>query len=113
MNDIRIILASSSPRRTELLTMIGIPHEVMPADIDESYTVGEPAIAHAERLAREKGQVIAAEHPEALVVSADTIEEKVMALRDRKAKLFTSVLDDDGIFASALTADDIRGLLES
>ena len=73
MNDIRIILASSSPRRTELLTMIGIPHEVMPADIDESYTVGEPAIAHAERLAREKGQVIAAEHPEALVVSADTI----------------------------------------
>ncbi|GAB3032312.1 DEAD/DEAH box helicase [Parafrigoribacterium mesophilum] len=47
------------------------------------------------------------------ILATGTIEEKVMALRDRKAKLFTSVLDDDGIFASALTADDIRGLLES
>jgi SNF2 family DNA or RNA helicase len=47
------------------------------------------------------------------IVATDTIEEKVMALRDRKAKLFTSVIDDDGVFASALTADDIRGLLES
>jgi superfamily II DNA or RNA helicase len=47
------------------------------------------------------------------IVATGTIEEKVMALRDRKAKLFTSVMDDDGIFASALTADDIRGLLES
>jgi SNF2 family DNA or RNA helicase len=46
------------------------------------------------------------------IVATGTIEEKVMALRDRKAKLFTSVMDDDGIFASALTADDIRGLLE-
>ena len=47
------------------------------------------------------------------IVATGTIEEKVMALRDRKAKLFTSVMDDDGMFASALTADDIRGLLES
>ncbi len=47
------------------------------------------------------------------IVATGTIEEKVMALRDRKAKLFTSVMDDDGIFASALTADDIRGLLEA
>ena len=47
------------------------------------------------------------------IVATGTIEEKVMALQDRKAKLFTSVMDDDGIFASALTADDIRGLLEA
>jgi superfamily II DNA or RNA helicase len=46
------------------------------------------------------------------LVATGTIEEKVMALRDRKAKLFDAVMDDDAVFSSALTADDIRGLLE-
>ena len=46
------------------------------------------------------------------LVASGTIEEKVMALRDRKAKLFDAVMDDDAVFSSALTADDIRGLLE-
>lgn len=53
--------------------MVGIAHDVVPADIDETYLPGEPPIAHAERLAREKGRVIAARHPEAVVLSADTI----------------------------------------
>ena len=70
---LRVILASASPRRRELLRMIGIAHEVMPADIDESYLPGEPPVAHAERLAREKGTVIAARHAESVVISADTI----------------------------------------
>ena len=70
---LRVILASASPRRRELLRMIGIAHEVMPADIDESYLPGEPPVAHAERLAREKGEAIAAGHPESVVISADTI----------------------------------------
>jgi septum formation protein len=69
----RVVLASGSPRRRELLTMIAIAHEVVPADIDESYLPGEEPAAHAERLAREKGAVVAARHPEAVVVSADTI----------------------------------------
>ncbi|HEY7861636.1 MAG: Maf family protein [Gemmatimonadales bacterium] len=69
----RVILASSSPRRRELLALVGIPHEVQPADIDESYRDGEEAAAHAERLAREKGAVIAARNPDAVVISADTI----------------------------------------
>jgi septum formation protein len=70
---VRVILASSSPRRRDLLTMIGIAHEVMPADVDETYPPGEPPIAHAERLAREKGAVLAARAPEAVVIAADTI----------------------------------------
>jgi septum formation protein len=70
---LRVILASSSPRRRELLRMIGIAHEVMPADIDESYLPGEPPAAHAERLARQKGAVIAAREPGSVVISADTI----------------------------------------
>jgi SNF2 family DNA or RNA helicase len=46
------------------------------------------------------------------MVATGTIEEKVMALKDRKAKLFSSVMDDDAAFSSALTADDIRGLID-
>jgi septum formation protein len=69
----RVLLASSSPRRRELLTMIGIAHEVIPAGIDESYLPGEVPLAHAERLAREKAASVAARHPDAIVVGADTI----------------------------------------
>jgi len=69
----RVILASSSPRRRELLALVGIAHEIEPADIDESYRDGEEASAHAERLAREKGASIAVRHPDAIVISADTI----------------------------------------
>ncbi len=47
------------------------------------------------------------------MVSKGTIEEKVMKLKEQKAKLFTSVMDDDAVFSSALTAEDIRGLLEA
>jgi len=46
------------------------------------------------------------------MVASGTIEEKVMALKEQKAKLFNAVMDDDAVFSSALTADDIRGLLE-
>ena len=45
------------------------------------------------------------------LIARDTIEEKVIALNTRKAELFTSVIDDGNTFGSALTADDIRGLL--
>lgn len=46
------------------------------------------------------------------MVANGTIEEKVMALKAQKAKLFNAVMDDDAVFSSALTADDVRGLLE-
>ncbi|OMH24825.1 hypothetical protein BKD30_07420 [Tersicoccus phoenicis] len=45
------------------------------------------------------------------LVSADTIEEKVMALKEQKAALFASVIDDENAFSSAVTAEDIRSLL--
>ncbi|GAB2459163.1 superfamily II DNA or RNA helicase [Conyzicola lurida] len=47
------------------------------------------------------------------MVARGTIEEKVMALKEQKSRLFDAVMDDDAVFSSALTADDIRGLLES
>ncbi|HLB10352.1 MAG TPA: Maf family protein [Gemmatimonadaceae bacterium] len=69
----RVILASASPRRRELLDLVGIAYDVEPADIDETYGDGEEAAAHAERLAREKGATIAARNPDAVVIAADTI----------------------------------------
>jgi SNF2 family DNA or RNA helicase len=45
------------------------------------------------------------------LIARDTIEEKVRALAERKAALFAGVLDDGDLFAGALTAEDIRGLL--
>lgn len=46
------------------------------------------------------------------MIAADTIEEKVLALQQRKSRLFAAVMDDEDLFAGALTAEDIRGLLE-
>jgi septum formation protein len=69
----RVILASASPRRRELLELIGIRHEVRPADIDESLFTGERPVAHAERLARAKAHTIAEHEPGAVVIAADTI----------------------------------------
>src|SRR3954447_15219627 len=70
----RLILASASPRRLDLLARIGVrPDEVVPADIDESVPKAELPRQHALRLAREKAQAIALKHPEALVLAADTV----------------------------------------
>jgi nucleoside triphosphate pyrophosphatase len=69
----RVILASSSPRRRELLSLIGIAHDVVPADIDESYLAGETPAGHAERLARQKAATVAAAAPDAVTIGADTI----------------------------------------
>jgi SNF2 family DNA or RNA helicase len=46
------------------------------------------------------------------LVAAGTIEEKVMALQRRKARLFRAVLDDDALLSRSLETDDIRALLE-
>lgn len=68
-----IVLASQSPRRAELIARLGLEFDIQPADIDESYRPGETPPAHAERLAREKAEALAATHPHALVVGSDTI----------------------------------------
>jgi septum formation protein len=69
----RVILASQSPRRRELLTLIGIPHEVRPADLDETMRPGESPTGYAERLARAKAQAVAEGDERAIVIGADTI----------------------------------------
>lgn len=70
---VRVILASQSPRRRELLAQIGIAHEVRPADIDEAVWPGEQPVPHSERLAREKALALAEQFPDAMVIGSDTI----------------------------------------
>ncbi|MDP2958035.1 MAG: nucleoside triphosphate pyrophosphatase [Longimicrobiales bacterium] len=69
----RLILASASPRRAELLARLGLEAEVFPARVDETYLPGEDPAAHAERLAREKAEVVARSAPDALVIGGDTV----------------------------------------
>lgn len=71
--DLALVLASSSPRRSELLSVLGIEHERRPARIDESVRPGEAPEAHAERLAREKAMTVARQRPDAWVLGGDTV----------------------------------------
>ena len=73
MSAVRVVLASSSPRRHDLLELIGIKHEVIPANIDESVRARESPAKHAERLAREKAAVVAGRDPKCVAIGADTI----------------------------------------
>jgi septum formation protein len=70
----RLVLASASPRRLELLGRLGlVPDAVDPADIDETVLKGELPAAHVRRLAAGKAAVVAARHPDAAVLAADTV----------------------------------------
>jgi septum formation protein len=72
-NKPELILASSSPRRQELLREIGVPFQVHAANINEEQISSESPIAYALRLAREKAQAVAAQYPQTYVLGADTI----------------------------------------
>ncbi len=69
-----LVLASASPRRIELLALIGItPDHILPADIDESPLKDETPPRLAVRLARTKAQAVSAQTPGAVVLAADTV----------------------------------------
>jgi len=67
----KLILASRSPRRAEILSAIGWPFEAVAADIDESLRAGEDAVSYVKRLALTKAQTVAQRSP-GLVLGADT-----------------------------------------
>lgn len=91
----KIVLASASPRRRELLSQVGIPFEVVPGDIDEENTElsGTPG-QKAEQLARMKAANVAARLESGLVLGADTI-----------------VVCDDEIFGKPADEEDARRML--
>ena len=87
----RIILASSSPRRKELLEQVGLKFEIFSPDIDESVCIGESADHYVQRLAQQKAQAILAQFPDAIVIAADTIlvlDHKIIGKPESKQHAF-------------------------
>lgn len=132
-----IILASQSPRRRELLAQIGIEFTVVTADIDETPWPGEDHRAYTLRLADAKARAVLVQHPDSIVIGADTTVEvdgdllgkpvnaadaarMLRLLRGRAHQVTTgvAVLTSDqthtaaettNVFFSAMTDDDISG----
>lgn len=71
----RLILASTSAYRRELLARLRLPFEVAQPDVDEVALPGEPAGERAQRLAKAKSQVIAQRQPDAWVIGSDQVAQ--------------------------------------
>ena len=67
-----LILASSSPRRRELLQQLGLNFEICSPDVDESVLENESIAAYVERLAQVKAEEVAKLFPDAIIIAADT-----------------------------------------
>ncbi len=74
MSNARLILASASPRRRELLDQLGVSYTCDPAHIDEAQLLGETPSAYVLRMAEEKARIVAVRHetPPFVVLAADT-----------------------------------------
>lgn len=74
MNHLRekLVLASGSPRRAEILERAGWPYEIIVAGIDETLFPNEEAAAYVQRLARSKAEAVASRLEQGLVLGADT-----------------------------------------
>jgi len=68
----KLVLASGSPRRAEILERAGWPHEIIVAGIDETLFPDEEAAAYVQRLARSKAEAVASRLEQGLVLGADT-----------------------------------------
>lgn len=91
-----LVLASASPRRSEILRAVGWPFESIPADVDETQRPGEAPDDFVRRLARDKAEAIAATRLFGLVLGADT----------------TVVVDGD-VLGKPRDADDARRMLRA
>ncbi len=111
-----IILASASPRRRELFALLGRPFETVPAEIDERLRRGESPEEAARRLSLAKARAVAGQHPQALVVAADTFvvldgdvlgkpadpvdaTDMLRRMRDRQHQVLSGLVLLDGLLA--------------
>jgi septum formation protein len=92
----RFILASSSPRRRELLSSIGVEFDVIPSHIPEQRGESETPEEYVARLSREKAHAISERHPERWVIAADT-----------------TVALDDLVLEKPADADDAKRMLKT
>ena len=92
-----LVLASASPRREELLRLLGLDFTVDPSGIDEPLEPGRPPEEQAQELAAAKAQVVARRWPEDVIIAADTLvvlEGRVLgkpADRDEAARMLRSL----------------------
>jgi len=93
---VRLILASASPRRAELLRGAGIEVDVRPADVDESVQPGETPEDYASRVALAKARAISLQVPDRFVLGADTV-----------------VVVDDGILGKPTDSAEARRMLRA
>ena len=71
----QLVLASSSPRRQELLALLGLPFEVCPSNVHEQPTAGLVPLEQVRHFAREKARAVSRERPHDLVLGSDTVIE--------------------------------------
>lgn len=69
----KILLASASPRRKELISRLGLDFEVLVPLVDETIQSGEAPSRYCSRLSEDKAESVRHEHPEALIIAADTV----------------------------------------
>lgn len=109
----KILLASASPRRQELLKQIQITHRVCPVDIDETPLPGEAPLAYVERLAAEKSAACVAQYGNALpVLAADTsvvLGDRIMGKPKDQADALTMLRALSGNSHQVYTAVSLRG----
>lgn len=100
-----LILASSSPRRRELLASLGIEYTIIKPEIDETQHDGEPPLAYVRRLSQEKAQAVAGQvQSQVTIVAADTV---VILAAD------TIGIDGEGeILGKPADADEARTMLK-
>ena len=84
-----LILASGSPRRRELLDLMGLAYTVETPDVDESFS-GKPAETVME-ISRRKAVAVAGRHDEAIIIAADT-QAAYTGTRERNASKFSREL---------------------
>jgi septum formation protein len=69
----KVILASASPRRRQLLGAANVEFDVIESMVPEQHIAGEPARDYALRMARDKARAVSSRYPDAIVIGADTI----------------------------------------
>ncbi len=106
MPPIQLVLASSSPRRRELLAGLGVSYDVCKPEVDETPRAGEPPLAYVARLALEKARAVANQvQGDGVVLAADTV---VILAAD------TIGVDAQGeILGKPADADEARAMLRA
>ena len=122
----RLILASNSPRRLDILHQLGLNPVVQSPAVDEVYMPGESPAAHVERLARAKAEVVAETEPDALVIGGDTVVvsenrllgkpedegaavEMLLSLSGREHQVLTGLaISGHGRTVSAVSSAEVR-----